>query len=182
MSTETIEEWRPVVGFEGKYEVSNFGRVKSLNYRGNMNICKVLRPFIHKNNYGYMKYTLVNKDKKVKTVLVHWLVMAAFVGVSNGRYIDHIDGDGSNNRLSNLRYCTHRENLTFSNVRHKKKRASEHPGVHYNKNSNGTNKWRSIIQVNKKKISIGTFATETEAAEAYLSKLKEISNYELVNS
>ena len=170
-----IEEWKPVVGFEGKYEVSNFGRVKSLNYRSVKGRERILRPYKDTKNHNYMKLTLVAASSKIVTIHVHRLEMTAFEGPANGRFIDHIDGDGSNNRLSNLRYCTHRENLTFNNVKWKRKRWSEHPGVHYNQNSNGKNKWRSIIQIDHKKINIGTFATESEAAAAYLSKLKEIS-------
>ena len=170
------EQWKPVVGLEGKYEVSNLGRIKSLNYRSVKGVEKILKPFIDKKNYRYHKYTLVYNNSVIKARLVHWLVMEAFVGPRNGMFIDHIDGNGSNNKLSNLRYCTHRQNLTFSNVKFKKLKSSKYPGVSYNKNSNGKNKWRAIIQHNKKKISIGTFATEIEAANAYKQKLKEIEH------
>ena len=168
------EEWRSAVGFEGRYEVSSFGRVKSLNYKGKIGKAQILIPNVQLNNHFYHKYSLMKDGGKVVTVLVHRLVMVTFSGDANGRFIDHIDGNGANNRLDNLRYCTHRENLTFDNVKFKNKRWSEFPGVHYNKNSNGKNKWRSIIQIDNKKINIGTFATELDAAEAYQNKLKEV--------
>lgn len=172
----SIEEWRPVVGLEGKYEISNMGRVKSLNYRSVKGNQKILKPYIEKGRHNYHKYTLVGNNSKIYTLLAHWLVMEAFVGERSNKFIDHIDGNGSNNALSNLRYCTHRENLTFDNVKFNKQRWSNYPGVHYNKNSNGKNKWRAIIQHKRKRISIGTFATELEAAQAYNKKLKEIEN------
>jgi len=172
----TNEIWKPIIGFEGKYEVSNLGRVKSLNYRGVKGIENILKPFTDIKNHNYHKYTLVNKDGKVITKLVHWLVMEAFVGDRTDRIIDHIDGNGSNNTLSNLRFCTHRENLTFSNVKFKKPKSSQYVGVSYNGNSNGKNKWRAIIKHNKVTFSVGTFATETEARKAYLSKLKQLEN------
>jgi len=168
------EKWMPVVGFEGKYEVSNLGRIKSLNYRSVTGVKKILIPYTDKNNHWYHKYTLVNKDGNVVTKLVHWLVMEAFIGQRDGKFIDHIDGNGSNNRLDNLRYCTHRENLTFDNVVFKKKRSSKYTGVSYRTHSNGKNKWRALIQIDKKKFSLGAFATEIEASNAYQNKLKEI--------
>lgn len=168
-----IEIWKSVVGYKGLYEVSDLGRIKSLNYRGNMKVPKILKPYIRKE--GYHKYTL-SKNGIVKTSLVHWHVMRAFVGEANGMQIDHIDGDGSNNTLSNLRYCTHRENLTFSNVKFKKPKSSKYVGVSYNGNSNGKKKWRAIVKHNKKTYSAGTYSTEIEARNAYLSKLKKLKN------
>lgn len=167
------EIWKPVVGYEGKYEVSNLGRVKSMNYRGNTNTIRILKPYTDKTNNKYHKYTLVTKHSIVVTLMAHWLVMEAFVGSRVGKIIDHIDGDCTNNSLSNLRYCTHRENITFDNVKFKKPKSSKYPGVSYNANSNGKKKWRAIIKNNRITYSIGTFATEIEARDAYLSKLKE---------
>lgn len=175
-NSDVIEKWLPVVGFEGKYEISDFGRVKSLNYRGNSGFPQILKLRMDKKNHNYMGVSLVGYKSTVFSTSVHRLVMHAFIGGSTGRFIDHIDGDGSNNNLSNLRYCSHRENLTFDNVRFKKPKSSKYPGVSYNANSNGTKKWRAIIAHKKVKYNVGTFATQEEAREAYLNKLKQLEN------
>lgn len=174
MDFDIVEEWKQVVGFEGKYEVSNLGRIKSLNYRSVKGVEQVLKPYLDRKNHNYHKYTLVNSEGKVITLLVHPLVIQAFIGKSQGKFVDHIDGDGSNNALSNLRYCTHRENLTFDNVNFKKPKSSKYAGVSYNRNSNGKKKWRAIIKHKKITYSVGTFSTEIEARNAYLSKLNQL--------
>lgn len=95
------EEWRPVVGYEGSYEVSNLGRVKSLNYNhtGKEDMLK-LSP----NDKGYLQVKLYkNGEKSIRKV--HQLVMMAFVGkCPTGHEIDHYDWNPTNNRLSNLSY------------------------------------------------------------------------------
>lgn len=166
------ENWRPVVGFEGKYEVSDLGRIKSLNYRGSTKQAKILKPY---PNDRYLKLSLVADASKVLTKYVHTLVASSFLGPSNGLVVDHINGNGMDNRLCNLRYITARENISCDNVKRKKPKASKYAGVSYNRNSNGKNKWRSILAHNKKTYSLGTFSTEEEARDAYLAKLKSIT-------
>ena len=106
------EIWKPVSGYEF-YEVSNLGRVKSLprnNTRGG-----ILKTYIHKVN-GYV-YAGLCKNNKSKTMRVHRMVMEAFnpcvqkkSGYDVNWTIDHIDGDKTNNRLSNLDWCSQSEN------------------------------------------------------------------------
>lgn len=112
---ETLaEQWRPVVGHEGNFEVSNAGRVKTLPHEvrhwcGRM-IPKpggILKQSTHSG--GYQVVALRDGKKHY----VHKLVMAAFVGEANGRDVNHIDGDKTNNRLDNLEYCDR-----LHNVRH----------------------------------------------------------------
>lgn len=165
------ETWIPIPGFEGKYEVSDLGRIKSLNYRGNTKTHKILKPSV---TGRYLKVDLVNSNFNTITRRIHVLVMRAFRGPSNGLVIDHIDGDGFNNALLNLRYTTSRNNISCENVKRKKPKASKFTGVSYNQNSNGKKKWRSIIKINKVTFNLGTFATEEEARDAYQKKLKTI--------
>lgn len=90
------EEWRTVVGFED-YEVSSLGRVRSLKSG------KVEYRKCQKNKYGYIRVGLWNNGK-MKNCQVHRLVYTSFVGdIDDGLQIDHIDGDKSNNKLTNLR-------------------------------------------------------------------------------
>lgn len=100
------EIWKDVVGFEGRYMVSNFGNVKSLRYRGH-NEEKIMRTVRHHS--GYSIITLGKKPRK--NYSVHILVAEAFVdNPCKKPYINHIDGNKSNNRADNLEWVTAKEN------------------------------------------------------------------------
>ena len=104
------EEWRPVVGYVGLYEVSNFGRVRSLNYN-HTNKTKVLKTI--KQKEGYIKINLY-KNKIMKTCLVHRLVWEAFNGeIPDGYEINHIDERPLNNAVWNLNLMTSKENNNY---------------------------------------------------------------------
>ena len=102
-----IETWKEVPGYEGLYEVSNCGAVRSLNYQGKKRI-KYLRNM--KNLDGYEAIRLY-RDGKVKKFSVHRLVYETFVGeIPEGYEIDHINTVRDDNRLVNLRVVTSKEN------------------------------------------------------------------------
>ena len=108
-----IEEiWRPVVGYEGLYEVSNIGRVRSLDrfyYR--LHKGKVLSPT--KDRYGYLTVTL-NCNGKSKTIKIHRLVAQAFLpNPDNLPQVNHKDEDKTNNNVDNLEWCTAKYNVNF---------------------------------------------------------------------
>lgn len=112
------EVWRPVVGHEGFYEVSNFGQVRSLDGKrphpnGDLTIRgKVLRQATHKTG----GYKVVNLFARVRTV--HELVLTAFVGPRpQGMLCRHLNGIPSDNRLENLMWGTPQENADDA-VRH----------------------------------------------------------------
>ena len=95
--------WKQVVGYEGLYEVSDTGEVKSLH----RNI--ILKP--QANRYGYLMVTL-SKNGVTKGVTIHGLVAKAFIDNPQGfPEVNHKDEDKTNNCVSNLEWCTHRENL-----------------------------------------------------------------------
>lgn len=101
------ETWKPVVGYEGLYEVSDMGRVKSLNYRrtGKEEILK-LEP----DTLGYLRVGLYKNGKRER-VKVHILVMRTFKGeCPKGHEVDHYDWNPKNNRLENLRYLPAKQN------------------------------------------------------------------------
>lgn len=108
-----IEQWKDIIGYEGHYQVSNFGRVKSL--KGGIE--KILKDPV--GSRGYRKVSLI-KNGKTKTPVVHRLVMISFIGKSD-LICNHINADKTDNRLENLEYCTHRENtihgLMLGNIR-----------------------------------------------------------------
>lgn len=101
------EIWKPVIGYEGRYEVSNLGQVRSVRWRGGR---KTHCIFHDLKESGYVEVLLV-KNKENRYRRVHQLVAEAFIpNPENKPQIDHIDGDRTNNRVENLRWCTPIEN------------------------------------------------------------------------
>lgn len=118
------EIWRPIVGYEGLYEVSNLGNVRSLDrvvkqaccdgslvkhtYRG-----RVLKPVVH--TAGYCEVTLSRGREKINH-LVHRLVAEAFIENPHGLpQINHKDENKTNNRAENLEWCDQRYNNNYGN-------------------------------------------------------------------
>lgn len=98
------EEWRPVKGYEGLYEVSNMGRVKSL-HRSQGIILK------QGTSHGYMKVGL-HKNGTCSTKKVHRLVATAFIrNPNNYEFVNHKDGNKKNNTVDNLEWCTRSYNM-----------------------------------------------------------------------
>lgn len=115
------EVWKPVVGFEGLYEVSNKGRVRSVDRDiirsdGKVQHKKgvVLKQFI--TNKGY-PYVMVNKDYKQHLKTVHRLVAQTFIpNPNNCPVVNHKDEDKTNNCVENLEWCTQSHNMTWNDV------------------------------------------------------------------
>ena len=112
-----MEEWRPSVGYEGLYEVSSMGRVRSVerivwNGRGYRTVQeKILKP--KKAKGGYLQVHL-NKDGKDKLYLVHRLVAIAFISnPDNLPQVNHKDENKENNCVSNLEWCSHEYNNNY---------------------------------------------------------------------
>lgn len=115
------EVWKPIKGYEGLYEVSNKGRVKSLNYCG-WNVIRIMENKPSKGNYIRVK---LRKNNKPKTFFVHRLVYEAFygdlpkyehTGVGNGSkmiVINHKDENPHNNNIENLEVLSHTENINY---------------------------------------------------------------------
>lgn len=110
------EEWKPVPNFEGLYEVSNLGRVRSVerkvrsNQRNNHFFAVKQRFLLPDISAAYYRVTL-SKDGKTKRFSVHRLVCEAFLeNPENKPFVNHKDGDKLNNTLSNLEWVTQSEN------------------------------------------------------------------------
>lgn len=101
------EIWRDIEGYNGLYQVSNMGRVKSLNY-DRTGKEKILKQYKDKDGYLYINLC---KNSKKKTLKVHRLVALAFIDNPDGKEeIDHINTIRDDNRLENLSWATRKEN------------------------------------------------------------------------
>lgn len=113
--------WRPIAGYEERYEVSNEGKIRSIdiyvNCRGGKKrLSKGRIKPIHANNRGYLTVNLC-MDNNTTRYLVHRLVAEAFVpNIYNKPQVNHIDGDNTNNRADNLEWVTDNENKAHSSV------------------------------------------------------------------
>ncbi len=162
-----MEIWKEIKGFEGLYEVSNLGRVKSLKRKFTSKE-KFLKPYV--STGGYLRVTL-SKKGKVKNKKIHQLLAVAFLKhkpCGMKLVVDHINNVKTDHRLDNLQIVTHRYNVSKSTP----KGSSEYTGVRYiKKNKN----WRAQIVINGKFKHLGIFNDELEAAEAYQKALKELT-------
>lgn len=98
------EVWKDIHGYEGRYQVSNLGRVKSIIFPSGV---KVLSNNLHSG--GYLTVSL-RKDRKTKPRYVHRLVLVAFKGLELNMNCNHKDSNRKNNNIENLEWCTSKEN------------------------------------------------------------------------
>ena len=102
--------WKDIKGYEGKYQISNKGRVRSLDYKGTKKK-KLLKASTNKE--GYIQIRLY-KNGKGKTYFVHRLVAEAFIlNPNNYPVVNHKDENKSNNSVDNLEWCTVEYNNTY---------------------------------------------------------------------
>lgn len=137
------------------YAISNHGRVLNIERQ------TYLSPSINRD--GYYIVNLRNNDNKTRhTFSIHRLIALCFIdNQNNHRCVDHIDRNKTNNNINNLRWVSHQENnrnrTKFQNC------SSKFKGVCFDKRSN---KWKTEIRIIKK-IHLGYFDTEKDAAKAY---------------
>jgi hypothetical protein len=172
-----IEEWKDIPGYEGSYQVSNFGNVKSLDFNRSGKE-RLLKPGVNKNGY---KFVVLFFDKKSKNYYIHQLVAMAFYDhIPDGfkLVVNHKDNNQLNNHKDNLEIVTNRYNTQV----HKKD-----VGISYNK---PIKKFQSRIRINGKLISLGYFGDKEKALQIYQRALENVHLYdgdyskfrELINS
>ena len=144
---KTQEIWKDIPNYEGLYQASNLGRIRSFYIN-----CKILKQNIGTN--GYLSVNLY-KDKKHKPSMVHKLIMLTFNNIESNRknVIDHINNIKTDNRVDNLQLVTNRYNSSKD-----KKSKSNHYNIMPNSNS-----YLIRMRINYKKHSIGTFKNIDDA-------------------
>jgi len=119
-----IEIWKPIRGYEGFYEVSDCGNVRSVITTSSRRT-KILKPYV-KN--GYFAVNLFD-NQKMKHCYIHRLVAEAFIeNPDNKKEVNHIDCDKQNNRVSNLEWCNRTHNLQHSYDNGLKRMGENHGG------------------------------------------------------
>ena len=168
------EEFRPIKGYEGMYEVSSFGRVKSLDreifeHNGKRRLLKGRFLIFGVNNNGYSLVGLC-KFCKIKSFTVHKLVAIAFLDhTPDGmvEIIDHLNSIKTDNFYLNLNKTTQRNNTS----RYKKSILNGALGVSVTKD-----KYRSVIKNKGVNYNLGVFDTKEEASQYYQNALTSIEN------
>ena len=147
------EEWREIKGFEGYYEVSNIGRVRSLTNISEHGYKKVIRPSMNRKENGY-KIIHLSKQNKKYTRYVHRVVAEAFVpNPNNYPCVNHKDEVRTNNCFNNLEWCTHKYNNNYGHAIKKRKEKIDYTfkrkGVKQLKNGKVINIFPSIAAAYK---------------------------------
>lgn len=110
-----------------------------------------------------------------KRISEHRLCFFLHTGRMPNGFIDHVNGDGSDNRWANLRECTHSENCqNIPSLPNSSKKSSRYRGVSWQESSKS---WKAKIQYKKKAVHLGYFQSEDEAFEAYLKAKRELHSF-----
>ena len=173
------EIWKDIPNYEGYYQASNLGRVRSLdrivtfsNGRKQFYKGKLIKGSV---NNGY-RQTALSSGGIGRNFKFSQLVAITFLGHEpNGHelVIDHVNGDKSDDRVKNLRIVTQRANTSTCFRSDKDSLSSEYAGVYWNEK---VSKWQSQIQHDGAKIYLGLYNTEVEASTAYQSALSKIKD------
>lgn len=146
------EIWKDIRGYEGLYQVSNLGRIKSLNYN-NTKQEKILKGSQDKSGY---RLAGLCKDGKVSAKRIHRLVAEAFIPkLENKTEVNHIDGNKKNNCINNLEWCDRKENMKhaakngLSGFKNGKDNINAKEILQYDLKENFIKMWHCIADIEK---------------------------------
>lgn len=176
MKNETVEEWRDVPGFEGYYQISNLGRVKSIPRKiknnGGFYTSKEFNLKLSSRDGRYLNVNLY-KNHSYKIFRVHTLVAMAFLNhkfnTKPKMVVDHINNNSKDNRACNLQIISQRVNAFKDSTQ---KRYSQFIGVSF---SQSLQKWRARITVGGKERHLGYFSIEKDASDHYQKAIAKIN-------
>lgn len=140
------EEWRDAVGYNGLYQVSNMGRVKSLNYNHTKQE-KILKQ--GKDKDGYLKVCLFKEGKR-KYFTVHRLVANAFLeNPNNFRCVNHKDENPSNNYVDNLEWCDVKYNTNYGTCQQRRAEKLSRQVYQYSLDGTLISIWKSVNETSR---------------------------------
>ena len=156
-----IEVWKDVFGYEGLYQVSNIGRVKSLKYGKE----RILKPL--KDGGGYI-FVHLCKNGERKMYKIHRLVAFTFLtNPQNLSDVNHKDEDKTNNSVQNLEFCDKKYNCNFGTRNQRIAEKHSKPVLQFTKSGEFVREWKSGMDVQK---NLGY--TQTNISACCLGKYK----------
>lgn len=175
------EIWKDVVGYEGLYQVSNKGRVKSLSRHREVGWAnyiskeRIIKPATHRQGY---KYVCLHKNGNKKIFKIHRLVAIAFIPNPNGfNCINHKDENPSNNNLENLEWCNHSYNNRYGMRCEKFRKSMGKVVLQFTKNGDFLKEW-ICMRVAQRETGIRNIDVvcrgERKTAGGYIWKYKEV--------
>lgn len=169
------EIWKDILGYEGLYQISNLGDIKSLSKRKRTN--QIVKSSIATK---YCRLGLF-KDFKQKHFFIHILVWTNFNGqIPKGMQVDHINNNKLDNRLSNLQLLSPKENSRKSIAIYKKSKLPIH--IYQNKKGSKYKPYISMFVLDNKLKSLGTYATIEEALNAQIinNQSREVIQFDTI--
>ena len=181
------EIWKDIKGYEGLYQISNYGRVKSLERQTKLNLNKNINAIkkekiLKQGKFGtrrnYLGVILIkNFQKSYKSV--HRLVAEAFIpNPNNYREVNHIDENTMNNKVSNLEWCNTKYNINYGQRTQKASKKLSKPILQFDLNNNFIKEWNSMRNASRElNINISTITRCCKGifktAGGYVWKYKE---------
>ena len=141
-----METWKNIKGYEGLYQVSSEGHVKSLERKGRKSE-RILKPAATQD--GYLRVALLAGGKR-KMFAVHRLVCEAFCeNPDNKPEVNHIDEDKTNNNATNLEWCTRKENINHGSRNERTRKTESKPVGQYTLDGELIKIWPSTIEAKR---------------------------------
>lgn len=170
-----MEIWLPIKGYEGKYELSSFGRVRSLNYHRTGQTKYMI---LQNDKYGY-KCVPLRKNGKLRLYKVHRLVAEAFIpNLFGDPQVNHIDEDKTNNHVDNLEWCDAKYNVNYGTAIERSAEKQSKPVLQFTKTGEFVREWPSTTEAGRNGFNQGNIVSccsgKRKYHHGYIWKYKEV--------